>query len=281
MTDTKVTSKPILLATDMTARCDRAFDRALMLAKIWGTRLIVVHVLDPKQAKKKGLVPKEARIQLEEELPETEVDVQFIIEMGNVGELVIETAKRERCGMIVTGVAHYDGFSDVFLGSPVDHIVRHADIPVLIIKRKPVKPYRNILIATDFSDCSMTALNTAAELFPDIPLHLVHAYNVPYSGWLKSDQVAKDIGSEEAKLMERFLAQTTIDNSTFKRLEASNEKGELGVVLFKKIKEVKSDLVVLGTHGKSGFMRASMGNNARVLLGWLKQDVMMVRDSQS
>ncbi|WP_109354454.1 universal stress protein [Sphingorhabdus sp. EL138] len=280
MTDTKTTNKPILLATDMTARCDRAFDRALMLAKSWKTRLIVVHVLDPKQAKKKGLVPKEARIQLEEELPETDVDVEFIIEMGNVGELVIETARRERCGMIVTGVAHYDGFSDVFLGSPVDHIVRHADVPVLIIKRKPVKPYRSIMIATDFSDCSMTALNTAAELFPEIPLHLVHAYNVPYSGWLKSDQVAQDIGSEEAKLMERFLAQTTIDNATFKRLKASNEKGELGVVLFKKIKELKSDLVVLGTHGKSGFMRASMGNNARVLLGWLKQDVMMVRDLQ-
>ncbi len=280
MTDTKTTNKPILLATDMTARCDRAFDRALMLAKSWKTRLIVVHVLDPKQAKKKGLVPKEARTQLEEELPETDVHVEFIIEMGNVGELVIETARRERCGLIVTGVAHYDGFSDVFLGSPVDHIVRHADVPVLIIKRKPVKPYRSIMIATDFSDCSMTALNTAAELFPEIPLHLVHAYNVPYSGWLKSDQVAQDIGSEEAKLMERFLAQTTIDNATFKRLKASNEKGELGVVLFKKIKELKSDLVVLGTHGKSGFMRASMGNNARVLLGWLKQDVMMVRDPQ-
>ncbi len=72
----------------------------------------------------------------------------------------------------------------------------------------------------------------------------------------------------------------TLDNATFNRIEASNEKGELGVVLFQKIKEVKSDLVVLGTHGKSGFMRASMGNNARVLLGWLKQDVMMVRDPQ-
>lgn len=280
MTDAKMTSKPILLATDMTARCDRAFDRALMLAKIWGTRLIVIHVVDPKQTKKTGLVPKEVRAQLEEELPETDVDVEFIIEMGEVGQLVIETAKRERCGLIVTGVAHYDGLSDIFLGSPVDHIVRHADVPVLIIKRKPVKPYRNILIATDFSDCSKTALNTAAEMFAEVPLHVIHAFNVPYSGWLKSDQIAKDIGSEEAKLMERFLAQTTISNATFKRLTASNEKGELGVVLFNKIKAVKSDLVVLGTHGKSGFMKASMGNNARVLLGWLKQDVMIVRDPQ-
>ncbi|MEH6758053.1 MAG: universal stress protein [Parasphingorhabdus sp.] len=278
MTLTKSTKKPILLATDMTARCDRAFDRALMLAKLWGTRLIVVHVFDPRLAKTKGLVPKEVRVQLEEELPETDVDVEFIIEMGHVGEWVVETAKREGCGLIVTGVAHYDGISDIFVGSPVDHIVRHADVPVLIVKRKPIKPYSNILIATDFSDCSRTALNSAAEMFPDINLHLVHAYNLPYSGWLKSDQVAKDIGSEEAKLMERFLAQTTISNDTFKRLETSNEKGELGVVLFNKIKEKKSDLIVLGTHGRTGFMRASMGNNARVLLGWLKQDVMMVRD---
>lgn len=277
MADTKITDKPVLLATDMTARCDRAFDRALMLARLWGTRLIVVHVLDPKQAETKGLVPKDARRQMAEEFPETDVDVEFIAEMGNVGDRVIETAKRERCGLIVTGVAHYDGLSDIFLGSPVDYIVRHADIPVLIIKRKPLRPYDNILVATDFSDCSMAALNTAAKMFPDAPLHLVHAYTVPYSGWLKSDQVAQDIGAEEDKLMERFLARTTISNATFKRLNASTEKGELGSILSEKISELKTDLVVLGTHGSSGFMRASIGNNARVLLGWLKQDVLMVR----
>jgi hypothetical protein len=45
-----VTQAPIpsrlLLASDMSARCDRALDRAGWLAKEWGAQLIVVHALE-------------------------------------------------------------------------------------------------------------------------------------------------------------------------------------------------------------------------------------------
>src|SRR6218665_3256022 len=37
----------ILLATDLSQRCDRAHDRAIELARRWGARLTVVHVLEP------------------------------------------------------------------------------------------------------------------------------------------------------------------------------------------------------------------------------------------
>ena len=37
---------PILLATDLSARGDRALDRALQLAKERGTQLIVLHVME-------------------------------------------------------------------------------------------------------------------------------------------------------------------------------------------------------------------------------------------
>ena len=37
----------ILLATDLSARSDRAMDRAMMLAKREGAELVVLHVLEP------------------------------------------------------------------------------------------------------------------------------------------------------------------------------------------------------------------------------------------
>lgn len=40
----------ILLATDLSARCDRPLDRALMLAQEWRTKLILLHILEPGQA---------------------------------------------------------------------------------------------------------------------------------------------------------------------------------------------------------------------------------------
>ena len=78
--------------------------------------------------------------------------------------------------------------------------------------------------------------------------------------------------------MDRFLAKRAIDDNTFDRLNASIEKGDLGNVLLGKIEQTQSDLVVLGAHGRSGFSAATIGSKAKAILGFLKQDVLMVRE---
>ncbi|MEJ6594515.1 universal stress protein [Parasphingorhabdus sp.] len=60
----------------------------------------------------------------------------------------------------------------------------------------------------------------------------------------------------------RFLAKPQISDTIFERLNGSVEKGDLGPVLTRKITNTKSDLVVLGTHGRSVFTRATLGSNA-------------------
>ncbi|WP_268744979.1 universal stress protein [Cupriavidus metallidurans] len=49
MTTLPATSPPasLMLATDLSPRCDRALDRAAGLAQAWKAELIVAHVLDP------------------------------------------------------------------------------------------------------------------------------------------------------------------------------------------------------------------------------------------
>ena len=46
---TKNPPKKILLATDLSARCDRALDRANQLVADWQAELVVLHVLDPAE----------------------------------------------------------------------------------------------------------------------------------------------------------------------------------------------------------------------------------------
>lgn len=270
--------KPILVATDLSVRCDRALDRAVMLAKDWRVKLYVLHVTEPKTGKGLGINTREIVHQIREELPITKVDIEILVKSGPVPDAIAETAKAQRCGLIVTGVARYNSLGDIFLGTAVDYLIRHTRAPVLVVKRKPMRMYKNILIATDFSDCSLHALNSAAVMFPDPTLHLVHAFHPPYQAWLKSDQTTGNVHCEEQRLMDRFLAKTAISDNVFDRLNASIEEGDLGQVLFSKIDKTKSDLVVLGTHGRSGFAHATMGSNAQAILGWAKQDVLMVRE---
>ena len=270
--------KAILLATDLSARCDRPLDRALMLAKEWNTKLILLHILDPGRAKDPGTNIRELEAQIAEEMPRNKVDVEILVKSGDIAATIIETAKAKQCDLIITGVARYNSIGDILLGGPVDQLIRDAPVPVLIVKRRPKKAYKNILIATDFSDCSLQALNAAAELFPDPKLHLVHAYHEPYSAWLSSDQVAQDVQSEEQTSLTRFLAKRAISDAVFDRVNGSIEKGDLGAVLSRKIAATKSDLVVLGTHGRGAFSRATLGSNAQHVLSWVGQDVLIVRE---
>ena len=270
--------KAILLATDLSARCDRPLDRALMLAKEWNTTLILLHILDPGRAKDPGTNIRELEAQIAEEMPRNKVDVEILVKSGDIAATIIETAKAKQCDLIITGVARYNSIGDILLGGPVDQLIRDAPVPVLIVKRRPKNAYKNILIATDFSDCSLQALNAAAELFPDPKLHLVHAYHEPYSAWLSSDQVAQDVQSEEQTSLTRFLAKRAISDAVFDRVNGSIEKGDLGAVLSRKIAATKSDLVVLGTHGRGAFSRATLGSNAQHVLSWVGQDVLIVRE---
>lgn len=45
----RVSPHGILLATDLSARSDRAQDRAMLLMKQYGSELVVLHVLEPTQ----------------------------------------------------------------------------------------------------------------------------------------------------------------------------------------------------------------------------------------
>lgn len=270
--------KSILLATDLSARCDRPLDRALMLAKQWSTKLILLHILDPVRAKDPATNIREIEIQIANELPQHKAEVEILVKAGDVAATIMATAKSKKCDLIVTGVARYNSIGDVLLGGPVDQLIRKASVPVLVVKRRPKNAYKNILIATDFSNCSLQALNAAAELFPDPKLHLVHAYHEPYSAWLSSDQVAQDVKSEEQTSLTRFLAQRSLSDAVLDRLNGSIEKGDLGAVLYRKIAATKSDLVVLGTHGRGALSRATLGSNAQHVLGWVAQDVLMVRE---
>jgi len=266
----------ILLATDLSARCDRPLDRALMLAQEWRTKLILLHILEPGQAQDPTINIRDIEAKIGQELPKTRVTVEILVKVGDVAATIIESAKTRKCNLIITGVARYNSIGDIILGGPVDQLISNAPVPVLMVKRRPQHAYKNILVATDFSDCSLQALNTAAELFPDSRLHLVHAYHEPHSAWLSSDQVAQDVKAKEQAALARFLARPQISDTIFERLNGSVEKGDLGPVLARKIAATKSDLVVLGTHGRGVFSRSTLGSNAQHVPGWVGEDILMV-----
>jgi len=267
----------LLLASDFSARCDRPLDRALLLVRENGAKLTIAHILEPHSNSEQVRPIHEIEQYLRSELPPEALSAELLVKTGSAPGMLALLARECGSDLIITGVARHNSWSDYFNGTAVDHLVRHADIPVLIVRKRARGSYQRLVVATDFSDCSIHALRTAAELFPNIPITLVHAFHVPYEAWLKSDNMREHIRAERIAEMEKVLADPSVA-SLRNRLSTAIEEGELGGVIIRQLRPAASDLLVVGTHGQSALGYATVGSNAEALLACAPVDVLMARD---
>lgn len=268
----------ILLAHDLSSRSDRPARRAAQLADRCAARLVALHVIDADQDR---VVPSDRidalRETLSAGLPKAGSPVELQIACGPASRIVPEVAERIGADLIVTGVTRYDEFGDYFLGTTVHRIVRHANAPVLVVKREPEFEYDEIVVATDFSECSANALRVAAAQFPQARLTLLHAFHVPYEGLVSREAHEAEVHDEEQHRLETFLKDANLPAEALARIELLMRYGNTDQVFAEVFAERKVDLVVLGTHGRGGFSNALLGSTAETLLSWLDRDVLMVR----
>lgn len=266
--------RPLLVATDLSARDDRAVDRALMLATEWGVRVGVVHVLAPDSAGE----GKEAMAALvRDSLPDPAADVDILLPQGSAPATIAATAQDYGAGLIVTGVARFNHVGDYFLGTAVDHIVRHAAAPVLIVRRRPHAPYRRLMVASDFSAASLQALVEAGRLFPQAELHLVHACPLSFAGRIAEESVRREVLAEAQEDMDAFLAHPALPAEVRARVRPHVAAGETARVVAEALTRERPDLFVVGTHGGGGLRQATLGSVAAELLVRVPVDTLVVR----
>jgi nucleotide-binding universal stress UspA family protein len=264
-------------------------DRAAMLARQHGAELLVVHVLEPTedvlaaQRQRFSPLPPNARLiemarrELCSDLRDAADGVTIRIEEGDPSDVILRIAKEEDCDVIVTGVARNETLGRFTLGKTVDRLLRVSEVPLLIVTDRARKPYQKIVVASDFSDVSRHALETAVALFPDEQLAVFHAYDGP--------------GAYAPEGAERYRAQLRLhahdDYTAFKKtLDFPPETTSRFAVLFewgdpdRLLRELAQkagvDLVVLGTRGRGFLLHALLGSVAKRILAMLPCDALVV-----
>lgn len=272
-------AKTVLFATDLTARCDRPLDRALQLADEWDARLIILHVLEKKPDMPENIEFVEQRIR--QDIEDTGIRFEIDISEGNVAETVESKADEYDADLIVTGVARFNTFGDSVLGHEIDKLIRKTDVPALIVKSKPRMPYKQLLVTTDFSKPSQNALETALDLFPQLPVDLVHAFHVPFEGFIKADDALAEIRAEQAEYADEFIKRLDLDSDNQKRLTLKLLDGTTCEAVCRHANSLRNSLAVVGTHGHSGIRAAVIGSIAEALLEALPGDVLMIRSAKA
>ncbi|SNR79637.1 Nucleotide-binding universal stress protein, UspA family [Methylobacillus rhizosphaerae] len=279
----------LVLATDLSARCDRALDRALQLSRAWQSSLTLVHALEsvqPVLEEPSWRQPQDVALAIQEEL-EAEVsamaedtrNISVRVVRGRPEDVVLKVAEEVEAGLILTGVKRDSAFDKALLGDTVTGLVRHASIPVLVVKKRLRRPYQKIVVATDLSEPSKVALARAVDLFGLDNLVVFHAAfahfasrmddRLAYEGELRSDAIqnCRDFISEVA-------GAEAVD-----KIGVVVEYGEPDLLLEKYVQDHKVDLVVVSTHGRSGLLGVLLGSIATRILDSVASDVLIVRNS--
>ncbi len=142
----------ILVALDGSACSELALDEAIRLAQAQGARLRLVHVMDELQWVN-GF--ESARAYFEDVLPrmrkagedllarglsraitaDVQAESELVIQSaGRASDNVADEASRWGADLIVAGTQGRYGVDRLLLGSTAEQIVRHASVPVLLVR---------------------------------------------------------------------------------------------------------------------------------------------------
>ena len=139
----------ILAPTDFSEYSTKAVASALELAKKFGARLTILHVVELPPYPVEGYVPpnlsatfledleRQATVDLARVVPEAEaakVEVARVVAVGTPYRTIIEAAESNHVDLIVMATAGRTGFSHLVLGSIAERVVRTASCPVLTIR---------------------------------------------------------------------------------------------------------------------------------------------------
>jgi nucleotide-binding universal stress UspA family protein len=218
-------------------------------------------------------------------------------------EIILEHAHKERYDLIVMGAQglHAD---KIIRGHVTEKVIRHSRIPVLSVSGSVMPEItQNILVPTDFSDFSMRAILPAAIMAGRLKSRItLFNVNELHGSEPEEDQNAENdairtFRKKVAKKVHDFFAErpkakikisSIEDDELFLHLDRDDEQYKIpfhvervrGISAHYEIvdyAEQNADMIVIATHGRSGFLHLFMGSTSEKVVQWAKIPVLTVR----
>lgn len=285
----------ILLATDFSARCDRALDRALQLMKQFNAELVILHVIEPSNEfrtfyRKRLLkshsyaekLAEKARHELKEFLPLDQGKINIVIGKGNTADVILETASKEKCDLIICGVARDVMMGYHTLGKTVNRLFGRSDISMLIVTDRMSRPYSRILAAADISGVSAAAIKSALAVFKDQKIDILYAEDAYGSHALDGHNAFHEqIKINAQRDFNSFIDSAGISAHDRERINIIIEWGKPAPLVQEFVDNSSTDLVVLGSRKRNIVTSYFFESVAKRIISVLSCDALVIREPDS
>jgi len=176
---------------------------------------------------------------------------------AEVYEEIVNTAEEKRIDLIIMGRRGKSGLMRLMMGSTTARVIGHTDCNVLVTPRAANITGQNIMVAVDGSCHGDTAASITANLakYLNATVTVVSAIEGDYS-----DRHRKEIQT----IVDRVVA--------LMKQEGISAKGEVlmgapTTTIVDAAKDKNIDLIVMGSHGRSGLEKMLMGSVSDRVIG--------------
>lgn len=289
----------IVIPTDFSDTAEMALRLGSEVGSFYKSTLDVVNVVDATVYAYAGYpfasLSKELMAGAEESLNKLKLpsqaqglQVSRYILSGTPSREIVDHAQRHNADLICIGTHGAGAVVRFFLGSVADKVLHEAKCPVLVTKKpkgevkhtkKRAKPFTRILFPTDFSDTANKALERAIALTEDFDaelfvLHIVDDSLISTHVPEERRIILKELRNHALEEMRKILPAELL--KYFDTMGAV-KRGEPGKAITSYAEAHNCDLIIMGSHGRTGLQRVLLGSVADKVVRLAKCPVFIER----
>jgi nucleotide-binding universal stress UspA family protein len=266
----------LMVCTDGSAEGQNAVAVTLELARACGSQVYVVQVLVPEIEaldSTLGAVPA-AEVQknieaIREAADRLEVTLLPVLPESRTPDVaIVSEAEKLRPDLVILGRRGLTALARILMGSVTARVIGHSPVNVLVVPRGVALGFQRLLVPSDGSPYSEAAWKLALALAGRAKSRLLGVTVAPKKG---DTTEAQGIIHQ----MRTAVQRAGVPVKAFQGVVLRGVAPEAGIV--QQAIEAEVDLIVMGSHGRTGLQRLLMGSVTERVIGHTPCPVLVVK----
>jgi nucleotide-binding universal stress UspA family protein len=279
--------RKILVAVDGSESSRNALSQAFRFAvdeKCWIT---VTSVVPPFEGEMETLGVKDIRASLRKpcddalnearKLAESErALIKTVCEEGEIYERIVDLADAENCDLIIMGRRGLRPVAHMLVGVVTARVIGHTQRDVLVVPDGTKVGWKTIVLATDGSKHSAAAAERAISFAKAYggELRVLSVVDVPAEFYAEAPAAVEDLVRKAKGFVSDVKKQA---EAAGVKTETYVGEAEAYLAVNNLALEQKADMIVLGSHGRTGLRRLLMGSVTEKVIGYAPCPILVVK----
>jgi nucleotide-binding universal stress UspA family protein len=202
--------------------------------------------------------------------------IKIVLEEGEIFERIVDLAEAENCGIIVMGRRGMSTLERALVGSVTARVIGHSQRDVLVVPQGTKIGWKKILLATDGSKHSSNATEKAIDFAKSYggTLTAISVVDVPAELYAEAPVLVDELVEKAKGYAENVK---NMAKATGVEVKTQVREGESHEAVIKLARDESADLIVMGSHGRTGLKRLLMGSVTEKVIGHAPCPVLVVK----